>query len=99
MLAYLPLPPPSQTSSVVPDLVRQIAAAGPVERVVLTANVMLTGVVAGGTVLVELAGGRGVGWAGLLPVGILGFVVFLRTQLRPVDVGGLTRLKYDYKGA
>jgi hypothetical protein len=100
MLAYIPLPAPpaAEERSFVADLVRQLEAVGPVARVVVVLNVVLTGVVGGGAVLADWAGGRDVGVAGL-PLGILLFVVLVRTLLRPVDVGGLARLKYDYKGA
>ncbi|GME28066.1 hypothetical protein GTA08_BOTSDO01164 [Neofusicoccum parvum] len=39
------------------------------------------------------------GWEGLLPALVLGLVFLVRSQLAPVDVAGLERLRYGYKGA
>jgi len=38
-------------------------------------------------------------WRGLLPGMIFAIVMFARTQMRPLDVAGLERLRYGYKGA
>jgi len=36
---------------------------------------------------------------GLVPGFVFGVILFARTQLRPVDVGSLEKLRYRYKGA
>jgi len=38
-------------------------------------------------------------WKGLLPAVVFAIIMFARTQMRPLDVGGLERLRYGYKGA
>lgn len=51
----------------------------------------------------EVAGGRGwregMAGGGLVPGFVFALVLFARTQLAPVDVGELERLRYGYKGA
>jgi len=62
-------------------------------------NAALCGVLA----LREVASGRGwregMAGGGLVPGFVFGVILFARTQLRPVDVGSLEKLRYRYKGA
>jgi hypothetical protein len=38
-------------------------------------------------------------WFSVMPAAVFLVVYAVRTQLKPVDVGELERLKYGYKGA
>ncbi|KAH7058591.1 hypothetical protein B0J12DRAFT_650832 [Macrophomina phaseolina] len=69
---------------------------GPVERFLPLLNLALCLVVW----LESLAAKAKVeGWEGYLPAIVLVLVIVVRSQLAPVDVAGLQRLRYGYKGA
>ncbi|KAK8204285.1 hypothetical protein BKA81DRAFT_361743 [Phyllosticta paracitricarpa] len=69
---------------------------GPLERYIGLLNAFVAGVVA----LNCWAAGDRVGeWEGWVPGIVLGLVFLVRSQLAPVDVAGLEKLRYGYKGA
>ena len=73
--------------------------AGPVDRYLPVLNGVLAGVL-GIRGVVVWRGGDGVagGW-GVVPLVIYGVVMVARHELRPVDIDGLEKLRYEYKGA
>ncbi|KAF2142413.1 uncharacterized protein K452DRAFT_297705 [Aplosporella prunicola CBS 121167] len=102
ILYFVPLRSPGRSPTAARDpqtfdvVNAHLESGSPIERSIGYLNGALCAVVA----LSSWAAGTRVSpWEGYLPGLILGLVYLVRSQLAPVDVAGLERLRYGYKGA
>ncbi|GAB7348117.1 hypothetical protein MBLNU459_g6136t1 [Dothideomycetes sp. NU459] len=98
ILYYVPLPHEIDPKGKRP-MYAAADARGPVDKYLASLVALLSAVVALAAVVAWRKGFVDEAWRGVLPGAIFLIVMFARSQMAPLDVQGLERLKYNYKGA
>ena len=72
---------------------------GPIEQYLVILNLVLSGMVALAAIVAWKKGLAEEAWRGILPATVFAIVMIARRQIAPLDVDGLEKLRYQYKGA